>query len=85
MPQAQVGWNTRTFIYLKLQVDYSEEVLCHRRYDIPPALCHNVDHKVREYNFILLKILIMMKDLPQPVSPWGALRLQAKAVWQLGE
>ena len=70
---------------MTLQVDYSEEVLCHRRYDIPPALCHNVDHKVREYNFILLKILIMMKDLPQPVSPWGALRLQAKAVWQLGE
>ena len=54
---------------LTLQVDYSEEVLCHRRYDIPPALCHNVDHKVREYNFILLKILIMMKDLPSLSVP----------------
>ena len=61
-------------------MDYSEEVLCHRRYYFPPALCHDVDHKVRERNFTYV-----MKHLLQPVSPWGALRLQAKAVWQLGE
>ena len=40
-----------------MQVDYSEEVLCHRRYDIPPALCHNVDHKVRERNFTSVALM----------------------------
>ena len=66
-------------------MDYSEEVLCHRRYDIPPALCHDVDHKVRERNFTSVISLDVMKHLPQPLSPWGALRLQTKAIWQLGK